>query len=263
MHGFNGTYKSVAHAQALRHHQINVLHWDHSVLDEKKEKFIWQLALYYTLGWQTMFLKVVFWSTNPKITASCLVVCPANKVQSTWLRGKTEVAPPLLFHLMSTKAAPTVLGFSYHLTQCPLNNGMVWQGEASVVVPGFEPTLHSDYLWLQIPVAWLCWNQSLDTERAVGDEFRRGTGWSLFISCTQQRGRYLGVARRRTGWGNREKRPFLYGNHQGQPLTFPAALLSSAGSLSKSHLNSERKHEWIWAANLVCGALSNFKCSSS
>lgn len=126
------------------------------------------------------------------------------------------------------------------LTQCPLNNGMAWQREASVVVPGLGPTLHSDYLWLQIPVAWLCWNQSLDTERAVGDEFRRGTGWTLFISCTQQRGRYFGVAKQLTGWGNREKRPFLYGNHRGQPLAFPAALLSSAGSLSKSHLNSER-----------------------
>lgn len=117
----------------------------------------------------------MFWSSNPKITASCLVVCPANKVWSTWLRGKRRL-PPFLSHLKITKAAPTVLGFSYHLTQCPLNNGMVWQREVSIVVPGFGPTLHSDYLWPQIPVAWLCWNQSLDTERAVGDKFRRGQG---------------------------------------------------------------------------------------
>ncbi len=64
---------------------------------------------------------------------------------------------------------------------------MAWQGKASVVVPGLGSTLHSDYLWLQIPVAWLCWNQSLDTEQAVGDELGGGQGGLCsFPACNNE-----------------------------------------------------------------------------
>lgn len=112
-----------------------------------------------------------------------------------------------------------------------------WDGiERSMVVPSFGSTLHSDYLRLQIPAAWLAWNQSLDTDLVKVGKTGMGTGWSLFISCGQQRTRYITVAGRRTGCGSWEKRPFLCSNHRRQPAAFSAAPLSSTGSLSTALL---------------------------
>lgn len=125
---------------------------------------------------------------------------------------------------------PWCIGFLSSSNSVPWEQ---WDGiEGRVVVPSFGSTLHSDYLRLQIPAAWPAWNQSLDTDLVKVGETGRGTGWSLFISCGQQRTRYIMVAGRQTGCGSREKRPFLCSNHRRQPGAFSAAPLSSTGSLS-------------------------------
>lgn len=35
VHRFHGTYKGVAHSQSLWHHQVDILHWYHTILSEE------------------------------------------------------------------------------------------------------------------------------------------------------------------------------------------------------------------------------------
>lgn len=144
------------------------------------------------------------------------------------------------------KALKQVLMYwiSFIIQFCAL--GTMGRIEGSVVVPSFGSILHSDYLRLQIPASWPAWNQSLDTDLVKVGETGRGTGWSLFISCGQQRTRYITVARRRTGCGSRERRPSLCSNHRRQPAAFSGAPLSSTGSHSTALLKLSMQPVRLW-----------------
>jgi len=73
----------------------------------------------------------------------------------------------------------------------------------------------------------------LDTERAVGDKFRRGQG-GLCSFPARNNEAVISVSPGGGLAGETVKEAFpVHGNQQGQPLTFPGALLSRAGSLSK------------------------------